>query len=254
MQPSQDFNLDHLHSLIDQCLADETSVSEPTTALSEEVLLVLPQTEVRSLQAIFDVCLADLGQAKAFEILSLVRNQVISTPVARTSKQLHIEVSHCSRCTQTSSRPFLPLGNSTNPKIVFVHEFPTFTNSNLFNGFQEEIEKAQILQSNCLHTSITRCQFDSKKLPTDTEINNCFPYLYEELELYKPQVIVLIGANVASYLLGADTKIMEERGMPIIIGPWCLYPTISFSHASRDEGLMNLLRNDLSMIKTLASQ
>jgi uracil-DNA glycosylase family protein len=48
--------------------------------------------------------------------------------------------------------------------------------------------------------------------PSSMEIKACLPWLEEELELVKPEVLVCLGATAAQALLGATFRVTRERG------------------------------------------
>ena len=48
--------------------------------------------------------------------------------------------------------------------------------------------------------------------PRATEINACRPWVEAELAVIKPQTLVCLGATAARALLGADFRLMQERG------------------------------------------
>jgi len=50
------------------------------------------------------------------------------------------------------------------------------------------------------------------KKPNAREISACLPWLEKEIELIRPQVLVLLGATAAQALLGADFRVTVDRG------------------------------------------
>src|ERR671919_2702579 len=48
--------------------------------------------------------------------------------------------------------------------------------------------------------------------PSSMEIKACLPWLEAELEVVRPEVIVLLGATAAQALLGASFRVTRERG------------------------------------------
>ena len=53
------------------------------------------------------------------------------------------------------------------------------------------------------------------RTPKRFEIDACQPWLEEELQLIKPEVLVLLGATAAKALLGSSFRITRERGRPL---------------------------------------
>jgi len=50
------------------------------------------------------------------------------------------------------------------------------------------------------------------KKPTAREVSACIPWLEEEIDLIKPEIIVLLGATAAQAVLGKDFRVTKERG------------------------------------------
>lgn len=60
--------------------------------------------------------------------------------------------------------------------------------------------------------------------PTDEELAICRPFLERHLELFKPKIIILVGATAMSAILGDDQTISSLRGQIINFAP----PYLSF--------------------------
>jgi DNA polymerase len=60
------------------------------------------------------------------------------------------------------------------------------------------------------------------KKPNTMEIAACRPWLNAEIEVVKPQVVVVLGATAAQSLLGKDFKVTQRRGelIPSQIAPF----------------------------------
>ena len=53
------------------------------------------------------------------------------------------------------------------------------------------------------------------KRPKSGEIGACLPWLRAEIELVKPEILVLLGATAAQALFGAQFRITQQRGQPL---------------------------------------
>ncbi len=49
----------------------------------------------------------------------------------------------------------------------------------------------------CFITNVVRCNPPANRTPSRAEVNNCLPYLWEELALIEPRIVVPVG-NVAA--------------------------------------------------------
>jgi uracil-DNA glycosylase family protein len=53
------------------------------------------------------------------------------------------------------------------------------------------------------------------KRPNAGEVGACVPWLFAELAVVKPDILVLLGATAAQALFGAGFRVTKERGRPI---------------------------------------
>jgi uracil-DNA glycosylase len=51
--------------------------------------------------------------------------------------------------------------------------------------------------------------------PKKSEVDACFPWLREELDVLRPEVLVILGATAGKALLGSRFRLTESRGRPI---------------------------------------
>ena len=62
-------------------------------------------------------------------------------------------------------------------------------------------------------TNIVRCRPPNNRVPTDEEVAACIPYLYEQIRLVDPKMIIPMGATALKRLLGDNSvKISRVRG------------------------------------------
>jgi uracil-DNA glycosylase len=51
--------------------------------------------------------------------------------------------------------------------------------------------------------------------PKKSEVDACFPWLREELDVLRPEALVILGATAGKALLGSRFRLTEARGRPI---------------------------------------
>ena len=56
------------------------------------------------------------------------------------------------------------------------------------------------------------------KKPRGSDVKACKPWLAAELDVVKPDVVVLLGATAAQSLMGPSFRVTQERGKPILSG------------------------------------
>jgi DNA polymerase len=52
--------------------------------------------------------------------------------------------------------------------------------------------------------------------PSASEVQACLPWLDREIEMVKPEAMVLLGATAAKAILGASFRITKERGVLVV--------------------------------------
>ncbi|HWI22877.1 MAG TPA: uracil-DNA glycosylase [Baekduia sp.] len=106
--------------------------------------------------------------------------------------------------------------------------------------------------------NVLKCRPPGNRDPQPHEIDNCKPYLFEQLDLIQPTVVCTLG-NFATKLLRDDpTGITKLRGRPEVrqIGPRTvrLYPLFHPAAALYQRSNVDLLREDFGRIPELLAQ
>jgi DNA polymerase len=78
---------------------------------------------------------------------------------------------------------------------------------------------AQDPQRGCYIANIVKCRPPSNRNPEPEEGSACLPYLHRQIELVKPEVIILLGAVPLNFL-------MNRRGITSARGKWLDYKGI----------------------------
>ena len=64
--------------------------------------------------------------------------------------------------------------------------------------------------------NIVKCRPPGNRTPAESEARACLPYLERQIDLVRPQVLVLLGATPLLYLLA-------KKGITALHGTWCEY-------------------------------
>jgi DNA polymerase len=60
--------------------------------------------------------------------------------------------------------------------------------------------------------NIVKCRPPGNRTPEPDEANTCSPFLFKQIDVVRPQVLVALGATAATYLLGARQPLAGLRG------------------------------------------
>jgi len=131
------------------------------------------------------------------------------------------ELGDCTRCALHTGRNKLVFGDgSPTARLMFVGEGP---------GADEDAQglpfvgKAGQLLNNMIAAmglkreevyiaNVVKCRPPGNRTPEPEEANTCTPFLFRQIDVVRPQVLVALGATAATYLLGQRQPLAGLRG------------------------------------------
>ena len=131
------------------------------------------------------------------------------------------DIGDCTRCALHKGRNKIVFGDgSPNARILFVGEGP---------GADEDAQgipfvgKAGQLLNNMIAAmglkreevyiaNVVKCRPPGNRTPEPDEGNTCSPFLFRQIDVVRPQVIVALGATAATYLFGSRQPLAGLRG------------------------------------------
>mgnify|MGYP006283218989 CR=1 FL=1 len=61
-------------------------------------------------------------------------------------------------------------------------------------------------------SNIVKCRPPGNRTPTDEETKTCVPYLFRQIELIDPLVLIILGASALRVFFGKEYRITQVRG------------------------------------------
>jgi DNA polymerase len=131
------------------------------------------------------------------------------------------EIGDCTRCALHTGRNKLVFGDGDpNARLMFVGEGP---------GADEDAQglpfvgRAGQLLNNMISAmglkreqvyiaNIVKCRPPGNRTPEPEEANTCTQFLFRQIDVVRPQVLVALGATAATYLLGSRQPLAGLRG------------------------------------------
>jgi DNA polymerase len=147
----------------------------------------------------------------------------IIAPAERPAALLQIveDIGDCTRCALHKGRNKIVFADgSANARLMFVGEGP---------GADEDAQglpfvgRAGQLLNNMIAAmglkreevyiaNVVKCRPPGNRTPEPEEANTCSPFLFRQIDVVRPQVIVALGATAATYLLGQRQPLAGLRG------------------------------------------
>jgi len=161
---------------------------------------------------------------RARKLVSTPPEVAAAVPPAEHAAALEVireEIGDCTRCKLHTGRNKLVFGDgSPTARLMFVGEGP---------GADEDAQglpfvgKAGQLLNNMIGAmglrredvyiaNIVKCRPPSNRTPEPDEANTCSPFVFRQIDVIRPEVLVALGATAATYLLGQRQPLAGLRG------------------------------------------
>ncbi|GAB6159299.1 uracil-DNA glycosylase [Desulfotomaculum varum] len=136
-------------------------------------------------------------------------------------EQLALNIQHCTRCglAQGRNKVVFGMGNPA-ARLMLIGEGPGKDEDE--QGLPFVGRAGQLLDRILAAINLTRqevyianvvkCRPPNNRVPTRAEAQACLPYLYRQIELIKPAIIVLLGSTALTNLIGPEARITQMRG------------------------------------------
>lgn len=167
------------------------------------------------------------------------------------------EVENCRQCALRAGRTCAVFGEG-NPhaKLMFIGEAPGAEEDRTGRPFvgragellDKMINAMQFSRDEVYIANVLKCRPPGNRAPAPEEAAACLPYLQKQIELIAPQVIVLLGASAAKYLLGIDEGITRLRGRWLKYGEIPVMPTFHPAYLLRQNSAKREAWQDLQQV------
>lgn len=162
-------------------------------------------------------------KASAVKQLSSVIPDAASEYAAKSLEEIKNLAENCRKCRlcETRKKVVFGVGNTNRPLVAFVGEGPGADEDRQgepFVGRAGQLLTAAITKGMGLRRedvyicNVVKCRPPENRAPLPDEVANCTPYLYRQLELIEPQVIVTLGQPAQLALSGVQSGITKLRG------------------------------------------
>lgn len=194
-----------------------------------------------------------IGKIPATPAAVYATNSVGSATLEDICRAVH----SCCNCPlgKTRKNPVPGEGNP-NARLMFIGEGPGADEDAQGRPFvgkagmllNKMISAMQFTREEVYITNIVKCRPPDNRIPSPEEAQCCMAYLHRQIELIRPEVIVLLGATAAKYLLNVTSGISRLRGR------WLSYeniPVMATFHPAfllRQESAKRDTWNDLQQV------
>ena len=201
-----------------------------------------------------------------------------SKPSAKAEAGLHIPLAQidalealridigpdCSRCKlHTLGRTQVVFGvGNPNADLMFVGEAPGADEDIQGEPFvgragqllTKIIEAIDLKREDVYIANVIKCRPPGNRNPEPDEVEQCEPFLFRQIDIIKPKVIVALGKFAAQCLLKTDAPITRIRGREFSYRDAVLIPTYHPAYLLRNPSAKRDVWEDMKKVRALVSQ
>jgi uracil-DNA glycosylase family 4 len=218
----------------------------------------------------------DAGASAMSLATEMPTEQVISTADGRMPKadggtsrdslealRTHIgpQCMRCKLCTLGRKQVVYGVGNPS-AELMFVGEAPGADEDDQGIPFvgragqllTKIIEAIEIRRDDVYIANVIKCRPPGNRNPEPDEVAVCEPFLFQQIDLIKPKVIVALGKFAAQSLLRTDTPITKLRGRVHAFRGAQLIPTFHPAYLLRSPDKKRETWEDMKLVRSLLRQ
>jgi uracil-DNA glycosylase family 4 len=179
--------------------------------------------------------------------------------------ELYRQLEDCHNCPLAATRTNVVFGSgNANADLMFVGEAPGFHEDKQGKPFVGAagklldkllVEVGLERERHAFITNVLKCRPPDNRDPLPAEIEECKPFLLEQIRLIEPRVICTLGKFAANCITGRPEGIMKLRGRPMALElgglPVTVYPIYHPAAGLRSGAMLNQLREDFAKLPEL---
>lgn len=190
-------------------------------------------------------------------------NQKSNDEKPNTLEELNQKIQTCHLCDLSKSRTQSMSGfGSVNADVMImdysVSQAQDSSNSYYVGRSGETLKKMienvlNISVHDVYMTHIVKCKPLKSNKPSPSECNSCKSYIFTQMELIKPKVIVALGEDAYMQITGDEGNFENVRGHVIDFKGYKLIPIYHPHYLLRNPDLKKITMHDLKTIKSCIS-
>jgi uracil-DNA glycosylase len=164
----------------------------------------------------------------------------------------------CRRCRLSQGRTHVVFGvGDPAAAVMFVGEAPGADEDRLGEPFvgragqllNSMLRAIGLRREDVYIANVIKCRPPGNRDPKDDEVGTCLPFLWRQVELLNPRVIVTLGRVAARHLLGTTAPISTYRGRWMRWRSWDVLPTFHPAYLLRSPAAKAQAWADLKQLR-----
>ncbi len=135
--------------------------------------------------------------------------------------QLVADIAACTKCALREGRTnAVPGEGSLNARLMVIGEGPGAQEDEQGRPFvgragtllEQMLDSIQLKRDAVYIANVVKCRPPQNRAPKEEEAQACLPYLFAQIELINPELILLLGATALNFVLDPKLRITQSRG------------------------------------------
>ena len=201
-------------------------------------------------------------KALGFEYTELASvNEKMLDSLANDLDSLDLSIKSCHLCDLSKSRKQSMPGYGNQDANLMIIDSVVSTNDDesssyytgrAGNSLRKMVENVLELSiEDVYYTHAIKCKPLGSNKPSESEYNSCKPYLFKQIELIKPKVIMILGEDAYNLFSQTKDEFHQVRGHIIDLKEYMVVPIYHPQFLLRNPSLKIETFNDLKIIKSL---
>jgi uracil-DNA glycosylase len=217
----EDFDAEALKLFIEESLSDTPELTE---RVHHDSLLSFGDT--RLIEKLSTILEEHIKREQIVLVLDKLREELYAGTASSSIKDLHNIILN-TKVKGDPGKAVMPSWNIKNPDVVFVGEKPPRW-GDADSQFVDALKSVRFNSNLCAWTSVVR-YWPTDGLDDDEE-RRWIDFLFSELRIWQPKLIIPLGGYATSVFLGSDAKMGDRQGVFHWLGPWAVLPLYSYSY------------------------
>jgi uracil-DNA glycosylase family 4 len=203
----------------------------------------------------------DPSQTPGVQNVSTEAPLTFARNAAEALAAIRADIGDCTRCKlHTLGRQQIVFGvGSPEADLMFVGEAPGADEDEQGIPFvgragqllTKIIEAIELRRDDVYIANIIKCRPPQNRNPEPDEVASCEPFLFRQVDVIKPKVIVALGKYAAQTLLRTDTPISRLRGRVFDYRGSKLIPTFHPAYLLRNPSSKREVWEDMKLVRSL---
>lgn len=178
-----------------------------------------------------------------------------AAPLETLAKSLH----NCQRCKLANlgrSQVVFGVGNP-HASVMFVGEAPGFNEDQKGEPFvgaagkllNDLLQSANLSRDEIYIANVIKCRPPNNRDPEPDEVETCKPFLLQQIQLIRPQLVCTLGNWATQTLLERKVGITKVKAQAFYMKDFVLFPLLHPAAALHQGNLLGTLKEDFKKLK-----